>query len=139
MKLWLCCLPPKRYLPIRKMNTLQEEIDVLKKVENDGKCTFCNDCVNTIIINVLEFLSLFLQPSVKSELLKSLTIAEQVKKLGEGIEIISRELQKQVLNKHNDLIKQATHANRLESILNTMNVHMQNLFANAERLKTQVH
>ncbi|KAF5273590.1 hypothetical protein FQR65_LT04588 [Abscondita terminalis] len=98
----------------------EEEIDVAKKIEND------------------EFLGLFLHPKAKNELLKSLTISEQVKKLGDGIEIITKELQKQVLNKHGDLIRQASHANKLETILNTMNMHMQNLLANAERLKMQI-
>lgn len=68
----------------------------------------------------------------------SLTITEQVQKLGEGIELLSRELQKQVLSKHDDLLRQANHATKLENVLNTMNVHVQNLFANAERLKGQV-
>ncbi|KAK4878939.1 hypothetical protein RN001_007085 [Aquatica leii] len=98
----------------------EEDSEVVKKIEND------------------EFLSLFLHPKAKNELLKSLTISDQVKKLGEGIEIITKELQKQVLNKHGDLIRQATHANKLETILNTMNIHMQNLLANAERLKMQI-
>lgn len=71
-------------------------------------------------------------------MLKSLTLADQVKKLGEGIELVSKELHKQVLSKHEDLIRQANHANKLEHILNVMNNHIQNLLANAERLKTQV-
>ncbi|KAF5281574.1 hypothetical protein FQA39_LY05109 [Lamprigera yunnana] len=97
--------------------------------------------MNTDVVNEIEkdeFLSLFLHPKAKSELLKSLTISEQVKRLGEGIEVVTKELQKQVLLKYSDLIQQATHANRLEVILNTMNMHMQNLLANAERLKIQV-
>lgn len=82
---------------------------------------------------------MFIKPNnLKNETLKNLTIAEQVKKLADGIEMVSSELQKQVLEKHNDLIRQATHANKLDNILNIMNVHMQNLFANAERLKAQV-
>lgn len=69
---------------------------------------------------------------------QSLAFTEQVKKLGEGIEILNKELQRQVLGNHDDLLRQASHASKLENVLNTMNVHIQNLFANAERLRTQV-
>lgn len=76
--------------------------------------------------------------SEKKRIETSLSIAEQVKKLGDGIELLSRELQKQVLENHDDLLRQASHATRLENVLETMNMHVQNLFANAERLKAQV-
>lgn len=88
--------------------------------------------------SILEFYKQFLHTGTKSTLANSLSIAEQVKKLGEGIEIVSKELQKQVLNKHDDLLRQANHATKLENVLNTMNVHVQNLLANAERLRGQV-
>lgn len=55
-----------------------------------------------------------------------------------GIDILSQELQKQVLSKHDDLLLQASHATKLESVLNTMNTHVQCLFSNAERLRSQV-
>lgn len=74
----------------------------------------------------------------RNTLASSLSITEQVQKLGEGIELISKELQKQVLNKHDDLLRQANHATKLENVLNTMNAHVQNLLANAERLRGQV-
>lgn len=79
-----------------------------------------------------------MEPSEKKKLETTLSIAEQVKKLGDGIEILSRELQTQVLENHDDLLRQASHATRLENVLETMNMHVQNLFANAERLKAQV-
>lgn len=75
---------------------------------------------------------------MKSDLETSLSITEQVKKLAEGIEYITKELQKQVVEKHDDLLRQAHHANKLENILNTMNNHVENLCANADRLKLQV-
>lgn len=80
-----------------------------------------------------------MDPSEKRKLETTLSIAEQVKKLGDGIEILSRELQKQVLENHDDLLRQASHATNLENVLETMDVHVQNLFANAERLKAQIH
>lgn len=69
---------------------------------------------------------------------KCLSITEQVKKLGEGIDLLTKELQKQVLEKHDDLLQQAHHANKLENVLATMRTHVENLVANAERLKLQI-
>lgn len=80
----------------------------------------------------------FTKESLKNDLKPSLTISEQVKKLGEGIEFITKELQKQVVDKHDDLLRQAHHANKLENILVTMNTHVENLFANADKLRQQV-
>lgn len=79
-----------------------------------------------------------LNPTSKALLNHSLSISEQVKKLGEGIELLSSELHRQILEKHDDLLQQANHANKLESVLSTMNLHVQNLMANADRLKSQV-
>lgn len=73
-----------------------------------------------------------------TELTKCLTITEQVKKLGEGIDLLTKELQKHVLEKHDDLLQQAHHANKLENVLATMRTHVENLLANAERLKSQI-
>ena len=90
-------------------------------------------------MRVSEFYKYFLKSGSKSSSVsQALTISEQVKKLGEGIELISRELQKQVLEKHDDLLRQGNHATKLENVLSTMNGHVQNLFANAERLRNQV-
>lgn len=86
----------------------------------------------------LEFYRHYLHSTAKSALTQSLSISEQVQKLGEGIEILNKELQNQVLEKHNDLLQQANHASKLEDILNTMNSHVENLFANADRLKVQI-
>lgn len=88
----------------------------------------------------LEFYNHFLKSSVSknSSVLQALSISEQVKKLGEGIDLLSRELQKQVQEKHDDLLRQGNHATKLESVLSAMNGHVQNLFANAERLRNQV-
>ncbi|CAH1982076.1 unnamed protein product [Acanthoscelides obtectus] len=99
----------------------KKDDDVLKKIQND------------------DFIKGFLNSgTAKSVLSTSLSITEQVKKLGEAIDQLNRELQKQVLEKHTDLLQQASHATKLEVVLNTMNMHVQSLFANAERLKTQV-
>ncbi|EFA03811.1 Conserved oligomeric Golgi complex subunit 5-like Protein [Tribolium castaneum] len=102
------------------MDNSSSETDVIEQIEND------------------EFYSCFLKTGSKNAIPQALSISEQVKKLGEGIELISRELQKQVLEKHDDLLRQGNHATKLENVLNTMNGHVQNLFANAERLRNQV-
>lgn len=87
----------------------------------------------------VELYQSILNPTTSKVLLNhSLTITEQVKKLGEGIELLSIELNNQILEKHDDLLQQANHANKLETVLNTMNIHVQNLMANADRLKAQV-
>lgn len=86
-----------------------------------------------------DYLKKFTLSDLKSDLEASLTITEQVKKLGEGIKYITKELQQQVLEKHDDLLRQAHHANKLEKILSTMNTNVENLFANADRLKLQVN
>ncbi|XP_066261823.1 conserved oligomeric Golgi complex subunit 5 [Euwallacea similis] len=85
-----------------------------------------------------EFFQTYLSSNSKTLLSQSLAFTEQIKRLGEGIEVLNKELQKQVLENHHDLLQQANHANKLENVLNTMNVHIQNLFANAERLKVQI-
>ncbi|KAG5889011.1 hypothetical protein JTB14_033940 [Gonioctena quinquepunctata] len=85
-----------------------------------------------------EFYGQFLNSNSKNVLVNSLAIKDQVKKLAEGIELLSQQLHKQVLEKHEDLLQQASHATKLEEVLNTMNIHVRNLFANAERLKAQI-
>lgn len=86
----------------------------------------------------VEFFEKFIANNPQTVLAQSLAFTEQIKKLGEGIELLNKELQKQVLENHHDLLRQANHANKLESVLNGMNIHIQNLFANAERLRVQV-
>ncbi|CAH0557010.1 unnamed protein product [Brassicogethes aeneus] len=98
---------------------------------------------DTSVIHKIEeddFYKYFLKANnSKKPLAQTLTITEQVTKLGEGIELLSRELHKQVVDKHEDLLTQAKHSTKLEAVLNTMNMHVQNLFANAERLRNQIH
>ncbi|CAG9825143.1 unnamed protein product [Phaedon cochleariae] len=86
-----------------------------------------------------EFYGKYLDPHSKNVLTNSLTLREQVKKLSDGIELLSLQLEKQVLEKHEDLLQQANHASKLEGVLETMNTHVKNLFANAERLRMQIH
>lgn len=91
-----------------------------------------------LILFVTDYLQTFTKEALRTDLKHALSITEQVKKLGEGIEFITKELQKQVIEKHDDLLRQAHHANKLENILVTMNTHIENLLANADKLRLQV-
>ncbi|KAL1491355.1 hypothetical protein ABEB36_011963 [Hypothenemus hampei] len=98
-----------------------EHSETIKEIEND------------------EFYQHYLSSDSKAILNRTLAFTEQVKKLGEGIEILNKELQRQVLENHDDLLRQASHATKLETVLNIMTTHIQNLFANAERLRAQIN
>lgn len=86
-----------------------------------------------------DFFSKFLHKDSQSELNDHIAISDNVKKLGEGIDLITKELQKCVLEKYEDLLKQADHATKLENILSLMNSHVYNLVATAEKLRNQVY
>lgn len=116
-----------------------KEENIIDKIEHDGSsCRYIFYFKNYTFSCLVEFYQSILHPASKTILNHSLSITEQVKKLGEGIELLSNELHQQILEKHDDLLQQANHSNKLESVLNTMNVHVQNLMANAERLRSQV-
>lgn len=110
------------------------ESDPIDDIENDGIGNNSEWCLTLII----DFYRYFLQSHSKTLSPQGLSICEQVKKLGDGIDLISRELQKQVVEKHEDLLRQGNHATKLENVLSTMSGHVENLFANAERLRNQV-
>ncbi|CAG9858527.1 unnamed protein product [Phyllotreta striolata] len=85
-----------------------------------------------------DFYGNFLSPESKTVLNDSLSIKDQVKKLAEGIDTLNQELHRQISEKHEDLLQQANNATNLETVLNTMNIHVRTLFADAERLKAQI-
>ncbi|XP_057656246.1 conserved oligomeric Golgi complex subunit 5 [Diorhabda carinulata] len=100
----------------------------MEKTENDFFSKIEND----------ELYNKFLNAESNKVLSDSLNIRDQVKKLAEGIELINHELHRQILDKHEDLLQQASNATKLETILSTMNIHVKRLFTDAERLKTQI-
>ncbi|XP_044751811.1 conserved oligomeric Golgi complex subunit 5 [Coccinella septempunctata] len=100
---------------------MEGEVDLIGQLEND------------------DFFSHFLSQDSNSEFCDHIAISDKVKKLGEGIESITKELQKCVLDKYEDLLKQADHATKLENILSLMNSHVYNLVANAEKLRNQIN
>lgn len=53
-----------------------------------------------------------------------ISVAEQLRKLSLGIAIIDKEIQKQVLENHEDLLSQATWIEQMESVLEMMSIHV---------------
>lgn len=86
-----------------------------------------------------EFYSKFLDDSVKPVISENLSVSDQVNKLVQGIEKLSKSLEKQVLAKHNDLLTQASHISELEATLELVHSQVQSLVRGAEKLKERVH
>ncbi|KAL1447703.1 hypothetical protein WDU94_013984, partial [Cyamophila willieti] len=78
-----------------------------------------------------EFLCQFLKPQPSHgqntlELLsQTLAVSEQLSRLSHGINLLDKELNKQVFEKHEDLVSQATWVDKLESVLALMQAHVQ--------------
>ncbi|XP_069674732.1 conserved oligomeric Golgi complex subunit 5 [Periplaneta americana] len=93
------------------------------------------------IIEQDEFYKQFLQKDVdiKNEAVSlGLSVTEQLKKLTEGITLLDKELQRQVLANHEDLLSQATWVEKLEGVLAVMQTHVQCLLSAVERLRTKI-
>lgn len=69
---------------------------------------------------------------------QGLAVAEQIKKLSEVILLLDKELQKQVLENHEDLLSQATWVEKLEGVLSSMQTHVQCLLSAVERLRGKI-
>lgn len=101
--------------------------------------------VKLLVSNLLyssEFYREFLstdKPSDVESVSSTLSISEQIKKLTEGVEQLSSELQSQVRQQHGALLSQASHASTLKGALDAVNGHMSHLEAGAERLKAQIN
>ncbi|XP_031840113.1 conserved oligomeric Golgi complex subunit 5 four way stop [Nomia melanderi] len=74
----------------------------------------------------------------KSDVNQALSVAQQINKLGQAIEILNAELQKQVLANHEDLLSQATWVEKLEGVLSIMQSHVQSLLSAVERLRGKI-
>ncbi|CAL7944681.1 unnamed protein product [Xylocopa violacea] len=86
-----------------------------------------------------EFLKQFFNgESKKSDINQVLSVAQQINKLGQAIEILNAELQKQVLANHEDLLSQATWVEKLVSVLSIMQLHAQSLLSAVERLRGKI-
>ncbi|XP_072938245.1 conserved oligomeric Golgi complex subunit 5 [Epargyreus clarus] len=86
-----------------------------------------------------EFYSKFLVDSVKPIIGENISVSEQVTRLAQGIEKLTKSLEVQVLAKHNDLLTQASHISDLEAMLEAVRLQVQGLLRGAEKLKERVH
>ncbi|KAI5704813.1 hypothetical protein M8J75_009061 [Diaphorina citri] len=91
-----------------------------------------------------DFLCQFLKPKSSPDqkplelLSQTLAVSEQLARLSHGINLLDKELNKQVFEKHEDLVSQATWVDKLESVLALMQAHVQCLLASIERLRSKV-
>ncbi|KAF6215258.1 hypothetical protein GE061_010010 [Apolygus lucorum] len=69
---------------------------------------------------------------------QSISVTEQLSKLTEGINLLDNELQRQVLEKHEDLVSQATWVEKLQGVLSIMHIHVQSLVSSVERVRMKV-
>lgn len=65
-------------------------------------------------------------------------MAQQLNKLGQAIEVLNAELQRQVLANHEDLLSQATWVEKLEGVLFIIQSHIQSLLSAVERLRGKI-
>ncbi|XP_049871915.1 conserved oligomeric Golgi complex subunit 5 [Pectinophora gossypiella] len=86
-----------------------------------------------------EFYSKFLVDSVKPLVGENLSVTDQVNKLAQGIDKLSKSLEKQVLAKHNDLLTQASHISDLVTTLESVQSQVQSLLRGAAKLQERVH
>ncbi|XP_049793255.1 conserved oligomeric Golgi complex subunit 5 [Schistocerca nitens] len=100
------------------------EQDVLKSIEQD------------------EFYKQFINKKKTGDELSAakqgMVVADQLKKLTEGIALLDKELQQQVLGNLEELLSQANWVEKLEDVLTTMFPHVQGVLSSVERLRTQV-
>nr|XP_012235573.1 PREDICTED: conserved oligomeric Golgi complex subunit 5 [Linepithema humile] len=76
--------------------------------------------------------------SKKTDISPLLSVAQQLNKLGQAIEVLNAELQRQVLANHEDLLSQATWVEKLEGVLFIMQSHIQSLLSAVERLRSKI-
>ncbi|XP_014477103.1 PREDICTED: conserved oligomeric Golgi complex subunit 5 [Dinoponera quadriceps] len=76
--------------------------------------------------------------SKKTDVSSLLSVAQQLNKLGQAIEVLNAELQRQVLANHEDLLSQATWVEKLEGVLFIMQSHIQSLLSAVERLRGKI-
>ncbi|EFN71938.1 Conserved oligomeric Golgi complex subunit 5 [Camponotus floridanus] len=84
------------------------------------------------------FKQLLTGDSKKADISPLLSVAQQLNKLGQAIEVLNVELQKQVLANHEDLLSQATWVEKLEGVLFIIQSHIQSLLSAVERLRGKI-
>ncbi|XP_024082120.1 conserved oligomeric Golgi complex subunit 5 isoform X2 [Cimex lectularius] len=68
----------------------------------------------------------------------TLSVTEQLSRLSDGISLLDKELQRQVLEKHEDLVSQATWVEKLQGVLSVMHIHVQSLVSSVDRMKMKI-
>ncbi|XP_045501220.1 conserved oligomeric Golgi complex subunit 5 [Colias croceus] len=86
-----------------------------------------------------EFYSKFLEATVKPITTDNISVTDQVTKLTDGINKLTKSLETQVLAKHNDLLTQASHISDLETMLESVKVQEETLLRGTEGLAEGVY
>ncbi|XP_038221318.1 conserved oligomeric Golgi complex subunit 5 [Zerene cesonia] len=86
-----------------------------------------------------EFYSKFLETTVKPITTDNISVTDQVTKLTEGINKLTKSLETQVLAKHNDLLTQASHISDLEIMLESVRTQEETLLRGTEGLAEGVY
>lgn len=90
----------------------------------------------------LEFYQAFLKSEDSKEadiFASSLAINEQIRKLNDGVELLSKQLQTQVREQHKSLLLEAQNASKLSSAIDLISHHMNQLESGADRLKNKIN
>lgn len=69
----------------------------------------------------------------------SLAINEQIRKLNDGVELLSKQLQTQVREQHKSLLLEAQNASKLSTAIDLISHHMNQLESGADRLKNKIN
>lgn len=86
------------------------QTSVFEQIENDGERAGGYKDESKTIIFVPEFLKTFLTQNEKSETAQNLSFPEQIKKLTDGLELISYELKQKIRHDYPTLIKHSSNA-----------------------------
>lgn len=90
----------------------------------------------------IEFYQKFLRSDDLNEpnvITTSLAINEQIRKLNDGVELLSKQLQTQVREQHKSLLLEAQNASKLSAAVDLVSHHMNQLEIGAEKLKSQIN
>ncbi|XP_053685173.1 conserved oligomeric Golgi complex subunit 5 [Sabethes cyaneus] len=104
--------------------------------EKEESSTF--DCKD---IESNEFFRAFLtdQPEARADLAVTMTIAEQIARLSDGMEQISTRIQTQVRDQYGTLLSQANHAGHLNASIGSISEQIEALRDGADRLKKLIN
>lgn len=93
-------------------------------------------------VSITEFYQKFLKSDDASEssaLETGLAINEQIQKLSDGVDLLAKQLHKQVREQHNALLLEARNANQLSVAVDIVTNHMSQLEIGTERLKAKIN